>query len=434
VTVDPDLHVAGLEHRLAELERGRDAVEHATVSFQLGVALSEHPRADTQVLHRAIQHLASSLEVFDSGRFPLQRARVLVALGSIERTLGMSKVAVDRFRSAVSLLDGIDAPGDSGAGLNNLALALAESGQLEEAEAAYRRALDSFSDRYPRQRASTLYNLARVHLQAGDHPEAVTALREAQSVASVERDGPLWAMIAHELGTALMTSGREETAAWQEASEHLASAATVFTRRRYPMQFAMTRNNYGLARAGMPGAGPPDLRAALVAFEDALATLDVRLGASARSEAMASMNEVLRRLDEFGLGIDRAVHFAHHLEDLDPDARRRTLRLRLERIFDTPEPARSRLLAALDRGLCGLSGAGLASVVHDWLRILTEDRLDSAALAFTIRVDLLESLRIEQKSAVTLAMEDAIGELEVLVRMRVREMLSERGYRRPDGR
>ena len=99
---------------------------------------------------------------------------------------------------------------------------------------------------------------------------------------------------------------------------------------------------------------------------------------------------------------------------------------------DTAEPARSAQLAALDGALCALPGGALVDVNHAWMRVLTEDRLDAAAQAFTVRMAVLDTLDAEQRRAVNHAIESAIGQLEILIRMQVREMLTERGYQRPD--
>lgn len=428
IPVEPDDHVARLQDRLSEAPPS-DPVERATLEFTLGLALAEHPRADPVMLRRAIGHLSTALKVFDRHRFPVPRARALTVLGTVERRLGMSVVAIDRFRQAAAVLDEVEAPSELGAALNNLALTLAEAGRSTEAITAYHEALSHLDGSLPRQRAAAMVNLGLCLSEQGEMERAVAVLSEAVDLTSPEVDGPVWATACHELGVALIGLER-----WDEAIAWLARAETVFTRRTYPVRHAMARYNRGLALAGSGDPDAASARAALAAFEDALTLLDVNEHAQPRAEATVSMNAALDHLDGLGLGRDRPSHFARHLVELDPGGRLEALRYRLHRVLDTPEPGRTAQLEALDRALCRLDEPGMTAVARDWMRVLTEDRFDAAASALVVRLGVLGELEGEARYAAWMALESAIGDLEILIRMQVRGILEANGYGRPDSR
>lgn len=427
--LEPDDYIADLTARLADYPLSAWPVEHATIQFNLGVALSEHPLRTPTMLRRAVGHHATALKVFDAATWPVERSRVLTALGSAERSLGMMAVAVDRFRSAADLVDA-DNPAEAGSALNNLGLALAEMGRLSEAEAVFVETLESFSDeRFSRQRATTLYNRGQMYAASGRSAEAIEAFRAGIAEVSPEIEGPLWGTISHELGVALMQRAEADEDIWNEAVSRLEDALSIFNRRSYPLQYAMANHNLGLAHAGRPAASVSRLRRAVVSFEDALTVLDVHTHADPRREVSAAMEAALARLEDLGHSRDRAEHFVALVASLAGGERTRMLRARLQRVLDTPEPGRTSQLAALDRALIRLPAPHLADLTIEWMHGLTEDRLDAASAAFETRVAMIGEL--DDPTEATAALERAIGELEIIIRMQVRGVLEAHGYERP---
>lgn len=429
--IDPDEHIADLERDLLAHPPGVDPIGHATIQLSLGIALSEHPACDGLMLRKAVGSFSGALKIFDAVNFPLERARVLIALGSTERTLGMTVVAIDRFRSAADLV-GAESPADLGSALNNLGLALAEAGRTAEAETVFQEALGQFDvDKFGRQRATTLYNYGQLLTALGRTPDAVEAFTEAVEAVTPDRDGPVWATISHALGVSLVRQESDLPEVWKLAERHLSDALTIFTRRMYPMQHAMAMHNLGLSLASRPSASSVELRRALACFEDALSLLDVRMHPGPRQEATISMERVLDLLEDLGYRRDRAIHFANLVAETTGHDRRGILRSRLHRIFETPEPGRSSQLAELDRALVRLPDPALGEVSVDWMTVLTEDRFEAAHDAFASRVAAINELPEPQRSAAAAGVELAIGQLEVLIRMQVRDMLESMGYERP---
>lgn len=427
--LEPDDYIADLTAQLADYPLSGSAVEHATIQFNLGVALSEHPLRTPLMLRRAVGHHATALKVFDASGWPVERSRVLTALGSAERSLGMLAVAVDRFRSAAVLVDA-DNPAEAGAALNNLGLALAEMGRLDEAEQVFGETLEAFSDeRFGRQRATALYNRGQMYAACGRGAEAIASFAAGIIEVSPEAEGPLWGTISHEIGVAVMQQAGDDEGKWNEAVGRLEDALSIFNRRSYPMQYAMANHNLGLAHAGRPLASVNRLRHAVVCFEDALTVLDVRSHTEPRREVSTALEAALARLEELGHSRDRAEQFVALVADLSGGERTRMLRTRLQRVLDTPEPGRTTQLAALDRALIRLPPPHLTDLTIEWMHGLTEDRLEAASAAFETRVAMIGEL--EDSTAAIAALERAIGELEIIIRMQVRGVLEAHGYERP---
>jgi tetratricopeptide (TPR) repeat protein len=424
--MDPDRHIADLEAQLAALG---DAHTHArgVTEFLLGMAIAEHPGADAASHRRAIGHYAEALRVFDARRFPLERARTYIALGASERTLGMGAIARERFDTARDLLAADPGP-DLGAAENNLGLVLEESGDTDGAIGAYRRAVEVFASlAAARQEASAQENLGRVLAASEDVAGAGVALRRAVELTAAVDDGPLWAAHVHALAVHLIDHGDAE-----EAANLLDSTLTVFTRPHHPFQHAMAKYNLGFARLALAdrGGGPEEVRLALAAFEDAAAVFDPRLHADEWRAVEAGIAHAGARL---GADIDRTAEFVALLTNLDPDRRRRLLFERLDRLWSTPEPARTGLVRALDEALVSAPGEAGVDLARDWMRFLTEHSFDNAAFALSIRTETLEQLEGDARRQATAGVEAAIGELEVLIRVQVRGLLEAAGYQRPDG-
>lgn len=431
--MDPDLHIAELRSRLAAIADER-TVEWGSVQYMLGLAIAEHPSADENSYRQAISHYAKALRVFDAERFAEPRARVYTSLGVAERALGMGAIARERFEHALELLGDSRSGPDAGAAANNLGLVHEDLGDPTRAVDAFRSAIDRFASvGARRQEATARYNLARVLAALDDRDGAENELRAAIKLTSPDGDGPLWAAHVHQLATQILSDS--VSTRHNEAIGLLRESLTVFTSVRHPFQHAMAKHNLGLAHAVLAAAAndPHHARAALVNFEDALAIFDPRLHAPQWRESHAGLEAMLDRLETAGFGSDRHRHFAQFVSDVDSADRHALLSERLGRLWGLAEPARTAQIEAFDRALVSVEGPAQELLAREWMRVLTERRFDEADEALAIRSSSIAALDEEQRALATLGIERALGDLEILIRMQVRERLEQFGYIRPDG-
>ncbi len=395
-------------------------VEHGTIQFNLGLALAEAPHGDRDAnLRAAIGHYAEALRVFDAARFPTERARVLNALGAAERELGLPLQARDRFQAA---LDATSAPAEAGAAANNLGLVSVDLGEAGAAVDAYNRALESFDAApYPRQRAATLHHRGQALAAAGDLAAAVADYLAALELAPPEQAAYVHGSAQLSLAVALLGSRPARAA---EAVAALHAALAIFTRTAYPFQHAVTKHNLGVAFEELAGDDPTGLRRALAAFEDAVQLLDPRLHEEQWREAKAGLDRAQARLG----GGSRPEHFAQLLAAVAPPERRELLRYRLRALLDLPEPRRGEALAELDRAI-----ADILDVTVAWIHVLMEQPGDDLVTALDVRMRVLDELPSTRRAAALAGLEAALGDLEVLQRVAVRDRLETLGYQRPDG-
>lgn len=439
MAVDEAATIEGLRAHLTQYPKSSHPVEHATVQFNLGLALAESTSGDRdQNLRSAIGAHAEALDGFDSIRYPLQRARVLNALGTIERELGMTVVAIDRYRDAVGCLEGLEAPAELGSTLNNLGLTLADAGDIDGALDAYERALHAFDEvGYPRQRATTLVNRG-LALAARDTVESLAkALADydrALALVDPESAPYVHAHAHHSRGVALMAQPEDRQRALAEAIRSFDSALAIFTRHGYPFQHAMTRHNLGLAFMELAPHDPTSLRRSLSALEEAASILDPRIHREHWLEVTAAMERAHQALRDLGDERTRVEHFAALVASASPPERRSLLRYRLRWLLTLREPHRTEALAAHDRAIVRLAPKELAEVSRAWISVLMEQPHEQLEAGLRSRQEAQAPLEGDQLQAALSATEDALGELETIQRVRVRDMLAEMGYERPEGR
>lgn len=428
--------ISELKSRLARFPAATHPVEHAAVRFNLGLATAERPDGDRVAnLHAAIGEYAQALAGFDPDRQPRERARVLMALGAAESELGLLIQARDRYTEAVDLLDVTRTPGEWGAASNGLGLVLAALREREAAISAYRAALDAFGSGYPRQRATCLYNLGLVLAQTGavsDLEAACACYEEALSVLAGEPAGYVAGAVHNALGLALMDLPGDRLGHLTRAVESFREALEVFTRRSHPFQHALAKNNLGVAYEELAvGDDPVMLRRAMVSLEDALGILDYRLHRELWSQARVNLDRVERRLAAVAPGRTRAEHFVELLSSVSGPELRALLRYRLPLIYSDHDPTEGR---AFDEAIAGLDSEAMSMVTRAWLSALMEQSPEVLDRALRSRQDSHAGLDGERLLEAQNAIEDALGELEILQRVRVRDMLIQLGYERPESR
>jgi len=110
-------------------------------------------------------------------------ARVLMALGTIERKLLQPEEAVEHLRIALDLLEA-HAPDQAGSTREVLALTLQDQGKLAEAERLFRRNLST-------EHSNSIAHLGILRLQQGDYEEAGALLNEAYEKTDPDRPSDL---------------------------------------------------------------------------------------------------------------------------------------------------------------------------------------------------------------------------------------------------
>ncbi|REK19879.1 MAG: hypothetical protein DWQ40_06175 [Actinobacteria bacterium] len=411
--------------------------EYATLQFNLGLALAESPHGEHgDNLKLAIQAYAEALEVFDERRYPLLRGRVLTALGAAERDLGLTRIARDRFQEATRVLHGLDSPAEIGSAFNNLGLAETDLANAEEAIAAFDLALDAFSDvRYERQRAATLINrgLARAAVGSESSLQAATDdYRKALDLVEPESAPYVYGLANHSLGVALLSLPGDRTSLLSDSIRALDASLSIFTKSSYPFQHALAKNNLAVAYEEIALGDLTSQRRALARLEEALMVFDPRVNAEQWREVNANFTRVLERLEAMTGHSNRLRHFVELLAALSAPERLDLLRFRMRTYLDLPEPHRAQNLEALDQAIIEFGNDSLPALTKDWLSILMEQPHEHLEAGLASRLAAQSEVDDQFSGPSAVALEKALGHLEIIQRMRVRDLLSAMGHERPE--
>lgn len=422
--------IARLETQLRRTPRQR-TYERAVLRYNLGLAWQELPAGERALnLSRAVASLLKAAELFDPAEHPAEHARTQNALGVALRETGQLQEAVAAFRTAAELVPAEINPGEHGAALNNLGLALSDLGRYAEAIEAFEGALEAFArPDLLRQRLAALHNLGQALAAPGKPAEverAIATYRVAIELADPEEHPYQWGLLHHSLGSALTAVRRP-----QEAVDAFKQALRIFTRPRFPFQYALSKNNLGLAYAQIGSA--PALRRAVVCFEDALRVLDVRLHQAQWEQAYRNLGLAETALAEAGEQGTRCEHFARMLAESPQDEVMGLLRERLQELTGLPEPQRTERLAELDLALVGVDDGALERLTAAWLDVLMELPQPGFAAGLKARMVALDHLDQKARARAARVMDALISDrLLAPQRIRVRDTLNALGYTRPE--
>jgi len=165
-----------INEALSLLDTTTDAAEVARLQHLRGVAYGQLNQylAAAEALEQARDTMERH-EVID----PRQRARVLVALGTVYRRLGRTAKAMQTYSSALDLASASSELRVAAQGYMGVAVSLYDSGELDAAIHNYRRALDLFERVEDRAfELSVLHSLAAIQFERGAADEAqVLAVR-----------------------------------------------------------------------------------------------------------------------------------------------------------------------------------------------------------------------------------------------------------------
>ncbi|MCG8460944.1 MAG: sulfatase-like hydrolase/transferase, partial [Holophagales bacterium] len=202
--------------RLVDLDR---ALKEVLLAFYEG-DLDRSIRLCRQVLERRadlpLAHTYLALSLLRKGRPDLALAAMEQAVAAdaaaidLRRQMGITLLQVDRAPEAIVVLEAVAAEQADAATVNNLALALAATGRLQQAVAR----LEAFLEQHP-ENSGSWENLAFLSLESGDPAAAEEAARRSTTL-SPERPGA-W----NNLGLALYGQGRFPDAmdAWRRVLE-----------------------------------------------------------------------------------------------------------------------------------------------------------------------------------------------------------------------
>ncbi len=159
-----------INEALSLVDTGTDAPEVARLQHLRGVAYGQlnQSLAAAEALEQAKDTMERH-EVND----PRQRARILVALGTVYRRLGRTAKAMQTYSSALDLASASSELRVAAQGYMGVAVSLYDAGELDAAIHNYRRALDLFERVEDRSfELSVLHSLAAIQFERGASGEA----------------------------------------------------------------------------------------------------------------------------------------------------------------------------------------------------------------------------------------------------------------------
>jgi tetratricopeptide (TPR) repeat protein len=300
--------VQAYRNALQVYTRERFPQDWAMTQKNLGNALKEQALRTAgddaaALLAQAVEAYRNALQVYTREQFPQAWARTQNNLGGAlkeqalrtagEDTAALLAQAVEACRNALQVYTRERFPQDWAMTQNNLGIALKEQGLrtagddaaalLAQAVEAYRNALQLRTrEQFPRAWAMTQNNLGSalkeqaLRTAGGDAAtllaQAVEACSNALQVRTREQFPQAWAMTQDNLGNALKeqalrTAGDDAAAAalLAQAVEAYRNALQVYTRERFPQDWARTQNNLGSALKEQAPRTAGDDAAALLA-------------------------------------------------------------------------------------------------------------------------------------------------------------------------
>jgi tetratricopeptide (TPR) repeat protein len=199
-----------INEALSLIDASTDAAEVARLQHLRGVAYGQLNQylAAAEALEQARDTMERH-EVND----PRQRARILVALGTVYRRLNRTAKAMQTYSSALELASASSELRVAAQGYMGVAVSLYDSGELDAAIHNYRRALDLFERVEDRGfELSVLHSLAAIHFERGAATEARELADRSLSLAKLAGDERVQATAEVILARIHLASGDSESA------------------------------------------------------------------------------------------------------------------------------------------------------------------------------------------------------------------------------
>lgn len=433
--------VARMVQSFRAMNRAADPVAWAVAAYRVGLATAEQPSGDPgQNLRSALAYYEQASEVLTADRAPVEHARILNAAGSAHRMLGDPTKAVRLFGDSAELMNGRANKAEEASVLNNLGLALTESGRVDDAVAAFSRSVEILpneTEEHTRTLLATKHNLAQAYMASGEGSGcdlAITELEEAAQMANSVDAAMHQAMIWHTLGVAWKAKAAQNP---EDSMAHTAKAIayferslTVFTSVGFPFQHAIAKHNLGHAQAGL--AEVNSLQRALANYEDALNIFDPRLHRQHWQAAFSNAEAVEARLQEFVPDASRADHTASLLGSMDEIERLAFLRQRFVQLERLPEKNRLERLTEFAHAMITQPAESYVLTLRTMIMVLME--LPEPMLYSALRAQLAAHAMLDphDQRASDFILDEAINlQLFGPQRIRVRDILAEIGWDRP---
>lgn len=436
--------VEDIEAELRRTPRATRPFEHAVLSYRLGLAYAEAPPGGNPVqgLRRALACYDVAAAIFDKDNDPVEHARVLNAAGAAHRALGDSRRAAALFEQAADLLLERGRDDERAAMLNNLGLARAETGALDDAVSACDAALVLFDTTTPEGRRgyiAALHTRGMAHAARGTVEGLEAALddyHEAAADVDIEEAPYHFALVHSSIGVTCSTLS-SRAADPDARRRHLAEAVSaftqalaVFTRSDFPNQHAMTKYNLGLALVAIDEGD--DLRRALACFEDAAAAFDRHTQGAAWNQAFTSLSGVEAELSRRYPGVGRTQHFVALVAAADEREARTLLRDRLPRLLEHPENIRRAAFVDLAAAAARLEFEQARLYTARMLEVLMELPQEHMSMVLAATLDAHRRLPPEDQEDAARFLDQAVSDALVgPQRIWVRDYLYSMGFERP---
>lgn len=423
-----------LRERVAELRRALEACspasdrdEWAYAAFRLGTALAE-TAGSNETLQEPIRLLGEASKVFSADRAPVEHGRIATVLGTCFRRIGKPDAALRSMETAARLLRGRVSTAEHAAAESNLATALMESGNLNDAlihaEIAVRELslIESPTDADERSLIAALFNRGLIRQSLGGEPEEILAdFRQVIKLGSGDDAILQRGMAHHAIG--ILHKARKE---YSESLREFSIASNLLSPASFPMQHAICRFNMGITYEALGTL--PDLRLALRELSVALTIFDQRLHASQRSVTLEARTRVIDGLVASNPEMTISDHQVQMLLESGGDARLTMLREILGGLEPLPRDVRSGLLLDLFDSLVAIKECKqLLSVVIPVLMEFPDAVLSDAMSA------LVAALQEHPRQLeISRDLDDVVhAVLHGPQRVRVRDILEYFGWQRP---
>ena len=199
-----------INEALSLVDAGTDAPEVARLQHLRGVAYGQLNQylAAAEALEQAKDTMERH-EVND----PRQRARILVALGTVYRRLGRTAKAMQTYSSALDLASASSELRVAAQGYMGVAVSLYDAGELDAAIHNYRRALDLFERVEDRSfELSVLHSLAAIQFERGASGEARDLAERSLALAKMAGDARVQATAQVILARISLAAGEADAA------------------------------------------------------------------------------------------------------------------------------------------------------------------------------------------------------------------------------
>ncbi len=423
-----------LRERVAELRRALEACspasdrdEWAYAAFRLGTALAE-TAGSNETLQEPIRLLGEASKVFSADRAPVEHGRIATVLGSCFRRVGKPDAALRSMETAAQLLRGRVSTAEHAAAESNLATALMESGNLNDAlihaENAVRElsSIESPTDADERSLIAALFNRGLIRQSLGGDPDETLADFRLVIKLGSSDDAILQRGMAHH-AIGVLHKARKE---YSESLREFAIASNLLSPTSFPMQHAICRFNMGITYEALGTL--PDLRLALRELSVALTIFDQRLHASQRSVTLEARTRVIDALVASNPEMSISDHQAKMLLESGGDARLTMLREILGGLEPLPRDVRSGLLLDFFDSIVAIKECKqLLSVVIPVLMEFPDTVLSDAMSA------LVAALQEHPRQLeISRELDEVVhAVLHGPQRVRVRDILEYFGWRRP---